>query len=63
MTLSVIMSSQYVSISYIMSWFCLISRWFTANKSALIINLESETNVRKFIVNIPSQYPLNVGYD
>jgi hypothetical protein len=63
MPVSVISSSQYVSVSYVMSWFSLISKWCTATKLALNINLESETNVRKLILNNPSQYPLSVGYD
>jgi hypothetical protein len=63
MTLSVIISSQYVGVSYVMSWFCFISKWFTANKLVLNRNLESETNVRKVVMNNLSQYPLNVGYD
>jgi hypothetical protein len=63
MTLCVKISSQYVSVSYVMSWFCLVSKWFTANKSALNRNLVSETNVRKFVLNNPSQYPLSDGYD
>jgi len=63
MTLSVIISSQYVSVFYVTSWFCLISKGFTANESALNRNLESEINVRKFVLNNPSKYPLNVGYD